>query len=81
MLEIEKTMRRFQGWSTSIPPGGVSAEKKADVKKDVRKSLKQLPYEERRVIVDQGHKLVASISEIIASDGGAIAGRWRSQYR
>jgi len=78
---VEQTLRRFQGWSTSIPPGGVSGEKKRAVKKTVRKSLAGLPFEERRVLIDQGHKLVASISEITATDGGAIAGVWRSNWR
>lgn len=76
-----KTLQRFQGWSTSIPPNGVSGEKKAAVKANVRKSLTSLPFEERRVLIDQGHKLTAAISEIVASDGGAIAGRWRSHWR
>ncbi len=78
---IDNTLRRFQGWSTSIPKGGVSGETKSEVKTVVRKSLKQLPFEERRVLIDQGHKLTAAISEIVASDGGAIAGIWRSNWR
>lgn len=78
---IEKTLRRFQGWSTSVPPGGVSGEKRAEVKENVRKSLASLPFEERRVLIDQGHKLVSAINDIVASDGGAIAGVWRSNWR
>jgi len=78
---IEKTLRRFQGWSTSIPPGGVSAETRAEVKANVRKSLASLNWEERRVLIDQGHKLTASLSEILATDGGAIAAEWRSNFR
>ncbi len=78
---IDQTLSRFQGWSTSIPPGGVSAEKRRDVKENVRRSMASLPFEERRVLVDQGHKLASSISEIVATDGGAIAGVWRSNYR
>jgi len=78
---INSTLRRFQGWSTSIPPGGVSAETRPQVRKTVRKSLASLPFEQRRVLIDQGHKLVSSLSEIVASDGGAIAGKWRSHWR
>lgn len=78
---IDKTIQRFSGWSTSIPKGGTSAESKAETKQTVRKSLAGLPFEERRVLIDQGHKLTAAISEILATDGGAIAGRWRSHYR
>lgn len=78
---IESTLRRFEGWSTSIPPGGVSGEKRAKIKTDVRKALSSLPFEERRVLVDQGHKLTSALSETMAKGGGAIAGRWRSNWR
>ena len=78
---IAKTLQRFEGWSTSIPAGGVSAEKRSEVKANTRKALKQLPFEERRCITDQSLKLVSSINSIIASDGGAIAGKWRSHFR
>ena len=71
---IEKTLQRFVGWSTSIPKGGSDVVDKAAEKKKIRKSLAQLPFEERRVLIDQGHKLRASISEIVAKDGNAIAG-------
>ena len=77
---IEKTLQRFQGWSTSIPPGGVSGETKAEVKATVRKSLAALPFEERRVLIDQSHKLISAINGTLAADGGAIAGRWNSHY-
>jgi hypothetical protein len=78
---VDKTIQRFQGWATSIPPGGIAGETRAEVKANVRKSLAQLPFEERRVLIDQGHKLIGAINEIVASDGGAIAGRWRSHWR
>ena len=78
---VEKTLRRFQGWSTSIPAGGVTAEKKRDVRANVRKALTQLPFEERRVLIDQGAKLIAAINDIVATDGGAIAGFWVSHYK
>lgn len=78
---IEKTLQRFSGWSTSIPIGG-SADTKARKKAaEVKKSMGQLPFEERRVLIDQGHKLLASIDDIVAVDGGAIAGIWRSRWR
>lgn len=78
---VDKTLRRFQGWSTSIPVGGVSGEKKSAVKAEVRKSLASLPFEERRVLIDQGHKLIGAINQVVATDGGAIAGIWRSHWR
>lgn len=73
---IQRTLQRFAGWATSIPIGGSSDPKRREVTDRVRKATSSLPYEERRVIIDQGHKLVASIDDIIAVDGGAIAGQW-----
>jgi hypothetical protein len=78
---IEKTNQRFQGWATSIPPGGSKAVDKPEVKTDIRKALAQLPFEERRVAIDQGHKLAADLNNIIATDGGAIALTWHSHWR
>lgn len=78
---IAKTNQRFMGWATSIPAGGSKAVDKADVKEDLRKALKQLPYEERRVLIDQGHKFTAALNNIIAVDGGAIAVEWHSHFR
>ena len=78
---IEKTLQRFQGWSTSIPKGGSRAVDRPDTKADVRKSLSQLPFEERRVIIDQGHKLAAAINDIVAKDAGALAAEWHATHQ
>jgi hypothetical protein len=78
---IDKTLSRFSGWATSIPKGGTTQAKKSEVRTSIRKSLVSLPFEERRVLVDQGHKLSASISEVVAIGGHAIAARWRSHWR
>jgi hypothetical protein len=78
---IDKTLQRFAGWATSIPAGGTTQAKKADVKADIRKALSRLPFEERRVLIDQGHKLTAAISEAVAVGGQAIAARWRSNWK
>ncbi len=78
---VSKTIRRFQGWATSVPKGGTDNIKKQKVKQDVRKSLTSLPFEERRVLIDQGHKLSASLSEVVATDNGALGGVWRSHFR
>ena len=78
---IDKTLQRFSGWSTSLPKGGTSAESKAAVRKNAKKAMASLPFEERRVLIDQGHKLTSSLSQILATDGGAIAGAWRSHWR
>lgn len=78
---IEKTMQRFSGWATSIPLGGSEAVNKRDENKNIRKALSQLPFEERRVAIDQGHKFVAALNEIIATDNNAIACTWHSRWR
>ena len=78
---ITKTLRRFSGWATSIPAGGSKATDKAEAKKDIRKPLASSTFIERRVLIDQSHKLVSAINRIVATDGGAIAGVWRSHWR
>jgi hypothetical protein len=78
---IGRTIRRFQGWATSIPAGGSKAIDRMEEKAGLRKALASLPFEERRVIIDQGHKLNSAINDIIAKDGGAIGGFWHSHWR
>lgn len=78
---IEKTLQRFSGWATSIPAGGSDAVDKVDTKTEIRKALASLPFEERRVSIDQGHKLVANLNNILAVDGGALAAEWHSHWR
>lgn len=78
---VEKTMQRFSGWATSVPAGGSEALDRRKVKTDIRKPMTQLPFEERRVLIDQGHKLRASLSETLARGGQAIAMVWHSHWR
>ena len=78
---IERTIQRFAGWSTSIPAGGSRAVDKKEVKDSIRKSMSQLPFEERRVAIDQGMKFISSLNNIIAVDRGALAGVWHSKWR
>lgn len=78
---IEQTLQRFSGWATSIPAGGSEVVEKVETKTAVRKALAALPFEERRVLIDQGHKLAASINEVIARNNNAIATVWRSHWR
>jgi hypothetical protein len=80
---IEKAQRRFRGWATSVPSGGAPKTGKAkvdkvDQKDEIRKSLSQLSFIERRVIIDQKAKLVSSINTTVATNGGAIAATWHS---
>ena len=78
---ISTTLRRFEGWATSIPKGGSDTVDKVKEKQDIRKALKKVPFEERRVIIDQTHKLIANINQIVAVDTGAIAARWHSHWK
>lgn len=78
---IEKTLQRFAGWISSVPKGGSRVVKKREVKSDIRKPLASLPFVERRVLIDQGHKLAASINETIARENQALAIKWRSHWK
>lgn len=78
---VESTIQRFSGWMTSIPAGGSRAVDKKDVKDNIRKALAQLPFEERRVVTDQGHKFSSELSNILAVDSNAIAAIWHSNWR
>lgn len=78
---IRKTLQRFSGWATSVPLGGAAESDRRDIKRVVRKSLAGLPYEERRLATDQGHKLTSSLNAVIAEGGDAIAGVWHSHWR
>jgi len=81
---IAKTVQRFTGWATSVPEGGFPSDvrkgtyKYADIKADVQKAMTSLPFEERRVIIDQNAKLVSAINTTVAVGGGAIAAIWQS---
>jgi hypothetical protein len=78
---IEKTLQRFSGWATSIPDQGSRVVDKLEVKESIEKPIKQIKYEARRVSIDQGHKLLNAVNSVVATQGGAIAGKWRSHYR
>ena len=77
---IGETLKRFQGWATSLPsgPAGVKLRKTAG---EIAKPFKSRPFEERRVLIDQGHKLIASVDSIVAAQNRAIAAVWRSHWR
>lgn len=78
---VEATLRRFNGWSTSIPPGGDSLINKIEAKAEIAAPVGKEKYHKRLVQNDQGHKLIANVSEIVATDAGAIAGKWNSHFR
>jgi hypothetical protein len=78
---ISNLLRRFEGWATSIPPGGTDVVNRVKEKQKIKKSRGNVTFEQRRVIIDQTHKLVSNINEIVAMDNGAIGGRWHSHWR
>jgi hypothetical protein len=78
---VEKTLQRFAGWASSVPAGGSRVVEKGETKTAILKGLRQLNYEERRVAIDQGHKLMASVDAVIAQQTGAIAAVWRSHWK
>jgi hypothetical protein len=78
---VAKTIQRLSGWATSIPEGGSETVDRREVKAHIAKPIWSSSFEERRCAIDQGHKLAASINEVIARDSGAIAVEWRSHWR
>ncbi|HHO0554660.1 TPA: hypothetical protein ACRSB2_000602 [Klebsiella quasipneumoniae] len=86
---INKTVQRFSGWATSIPVqdyvgGGMSASSRSGIvanAQHIQKSAEQVDYEARRVMIDQSHKLIANIDNIIATGNNAIAAEWHSHWR
>ncbi|MFM1282710.1 hypothetical protein [Yersinia enterocolitica] len=78
---IEKTLQRFQGWVTSIPPDGMSDVDRKARKVEFQKSIKDMGFISRRVAIDQGHKLASNVKYLLAVQSGAIAFRWHSNWR
>lgn len=78
---IERTVQRFEGWVSSIPPDGTSAIDKNEQKAEIKKSVTDLNFISRRVAIDQGHKLSSNVKYLLSIQGGAIAFRWHSPWR
>lgn len=78
---VEKTIQRFQGWVSSIPPDGVSEIDKNKQKQNVSQSVSDLNFISRRVAIDQGKKLSSNVKYLLAIQGGAIAFKWHSNWR
>ena len=79
--EIPAMLRRFAGFVTSIPEGGSDQFNKREESAKIRKSIKGLSFRERRVMIDQGHKLTSALSSVVAEGGGAIAAEWHSHWK
>lgn len=78
---ISTTLRRFQGWATSIPVGGSNVVDRRKEKENIRKPLSKMDFLERRVIIDQTHKFAAALNDTVAEGSGAIAAEWHSRWR
>jgi len=82
---VETVVRRFDGWISSLSAVEPVRERQTanldEVARNITKPLKQLPFEERRVAIDQTHKLVANLNQIVAYDEGAIGAIWHSHWR
>lgn len=75
--EIERQLKRFVGWATGSVPSQAKRSDKGELSKGLTKSLQQESFERRRVCIDQGHKLLAAVDDVIALEHGAIAKKWR----
>ena len=75
------TLRRFQGWATSIPKGGSRALDLKKAKASIRKPLRKVTFQEKRVIIDQSQKFAASLNAVIAEGNSAIAAVWHSRWK
>lgn len=78
---VEKTLQRFSGWATAIPAGGDTEVGIREAKARIAKEPAQVRFEARRVAIDQGHKLIANVADVVARGNGAIAMEWRSNWR
>jgi len=77
---MARQAQRWVGWATSLPVGGPAEPDRRKLKEQIRKPLASMPFEERRVFIDQASKMVSAIHATLARDGGAIAGRWRAVH-
>jgi hypothetical protein len=75
---VEKTLQRFAGWVSSVPPTGLS-ENLRDIVAHIEKPARQVKFEARRVAIDQGHKLSAAVAHVVAEQNGAIAAIWHDR--
>lgn len=75
---VDRTVKRFRAWGTSLPPQPSAGADKAEEKRLLRKSLASLPYADRRLHIDQAAKLSAAISATVAVDAGALGAFWHS---
>lgn len=76
---VEKTLARFSGWASSVPPTGTFDFSPRALSKQITKDLVSFKYERRRVAIDQGHKMSANVAHVVAMGEGAIGGIWHDR--
>lgn len=76
---VEKTLQRFAGWVSSVPPMGLAASNLREVAREIAKPAKQVKFEARRVAIDQSAKLSSAISHVVAMQNGAIGAIWHDR--
>ncbi|MGK0739988.1 hypothetical protein ACSFCX_06590 [Yokenella regensburgei] len=83
---IDTTLSRFSGWASSIPSANTIAltgiqGSMRETAAHIQKTAAQMDFEARRVMIDQNHKLIANIDNVIATSNNAIAAEWHSHWR
>lgn len=73
---VERTLRRFSGFATSIQIGGDPTVDRQEVRQAIGMDVRNYKFVKRRCDTDQGHKLISNVAELVALDVGAIAGKW-----
>jgi hypothetical protein len=75
----QKTLQRFSGWVSSVPVHGTPATNFREITREIIKPVATIKFEARRVAIDQGHKLSAAVSHVVAQGAGAIACIWHDR--
>ena len=79
---VAKTLQRFSGFISSVPPSGMTTTNFREVVKEIIKPVADIRYEARRCAIDQAAKLSSSVSHVAAMQSGAIGAVWfdRGQF-
>lgn len=78
---IATTLRRFEGWVSSVPTGGSEVAELKEIRDRVRAPMARMDFIERRVVIDQNNKFAAAVQASIAANSDAIAAQWNSQWK
>ncbi len=75
----QKTLQRFSGWVSSVPPTGAITTDLRSVAREIAKPASRIKFEARRVAIDQGRKLSAAVAHVVATGAGAIGAIWHDR--